>query len=70
MAISKELKSDNIESHNSLNLKFTNVRSFRCNFVSYEYFLEPDPPDIIALCDTNLEHSFVCINFSVRDCFP
>ena len=54
MAISKELKSDNIESHNSLNLKFTNIRSFRCNFVSCEYFLEPDPPDIIALCDTNL----------------
>ena len=70
MAISEELKSDNIESRNSLSLMFTNIRSFRSNFVSGEYFLEPDPPDILALCQTNLEHSFDSTNFSVRRCLP
>ena len=48
-------KPDNFESHNSLKLSFTNIRGLRSNFVDCESFLESNSPDILALCEINLD---------------
>ena len=53
--LSKACKSDNFESHNSLKLTFTNIRGLRSNFVDCESFLESNSPDILPLCETNLD---------------
>ena len=55
--LSKACKSDNFESHNCLKLGFTNVRGLRSNFVHCESFLESKSPDILALCEKNLDDS-------------
>ena len=66
----KACKPDNFESHNSLNLSFTNIRDLRSNFVDCESFLESNSPDILALCETNLDDSIDSGNFSVRGYLP
>ena len=58
--LSKACKPDNFESHNSLGL----------NFDDYESFLESNSPDILALCETNLDDSIGSGNFSVRGYLP
>ena len=68
--LSKACKPDNFESHNSLKLSFTNIRGLRSNFVDCESFLESNSPDILALCETNLDDSFDSDNFSVRGYLP
>ena len=68
--LSKACKPDNFQSHNSLKLSFTNIRGLCSNFVDYEYFLESNSPDILALCETNLDDSIDSGNFSVRDYLP
>ena len=68
--LSKVCKPDNFESHNSLKLKFTNVRGLRSNFVDCESFLESNSPDILALSETNLDDSNDSGNFSVRVYLP
>ena len=68
--LSKACKPDNFESHNSLKLRFTNIRGFRLNFVDCESFLESNSPDILALCQTNLDDSIDSGNFSVRGYLP
>ena len=68
--LSKACKLDNLESRNSLNLSFANIRGFRSNFVDSESFLESNSPDILALCDTNLDDSIDSGNFSVRGYLP
>ena len=55
--LSKACKPDNFESHNSLKLSFTNIRGLRSNFVDCESFPESNSPDILALCETNLDDS-------------
>ena len=71
MAIfSKACKPDNFESHNSLKLSFTNIRGLRWNFVDCESFLESNSPDILALCETNLDDSIDPGNFSVTGSLP
>ena len=45
---------------------FTNIRSFRSNFLKCEYFLESDSPEILALCERNLDDTTDSGNFSVR----
>ena len=57
----KGFKPDNFEPHNPLKLSFTNIQSLCFNFVKYESFLESNPPDILALCETNWNDS-VCTN--------
>ena len=64
--LSKACKPDNFESHNSLKLSFANIRGLRSNFVDCESFLESNSPDILALCETNLDDSIDSGNFSVR----
>ena len=68
--MSKVCKPDNFESHNSLKLSFTNIRGLRSNFVDCESFLESNSPDVLALCETNLDHSIDSGNFSVRGYLP
>ena len=68
--LSKACKPDNFESHNSLKLSFTNIRGPRSNFVDCESFLESNSPDILALCETNLDDSIDSGNFSVRGYLP
>ena len=63
-------KPDNFESRNSLKLSFTNIRGLRWDFIDWESFLESNPPDILALCETNLDDSIDSCNFSVRGSLP
>ena len=67
---SKACKPDNFESHNSQKLSFTNIRGLSSNFVDFESFLESNSPDILALCETNLDDSIDSGNFSVRGYLP
>ena len=68
--LSKACKPDNFESHNSLKLSFTNIRGLRSNFVNCESFLESNSPDILALCETNLDDSIDSGNLFVRGYLP
>ena len=68
--LSKGCKPDNFEPHNSLKLSFTNIRGLRSNFVECESSLESNSPDILALCETNLDDSIDSGNFSVRGYLP
>ena len=68
--LSKACKPDNFESYNSLKLSFTNIRGLRSNFVDCDSFLESNSPDILALCETNLDDSIDSGNFSVRGYLP
>ena len=68
--LSKGCKPDNFESHNSVNLSFTNIRGLRSNFVECESFLELNSPDILALCETNLDELTNSGNFSVTGFLP
>ena len=60
-------KPDNLESQNPLKLNFMNIWGLRSNFVDCESFLESNTPDILALCEKNLDDSIDFANFSVRD---
>ena len=68
--LSKACKPDNFESHNSLKLSFTNIRGLCSNFVDSESFLESNSPDILVLCETNLDDSIDSDSFSVRGYLP
>ena len=47
-----------------------NIRDLCSNFVDCESFLESNSPDILALCETNLDDSIDSGNFSVRGYLP
>ena len=68
--LSKGCKPDNFEPHNSLKHRFTNIQGLLSNFVECESFLESNCPDILALCETNLDNSIDSGNFSVRGYLP
>ena len=71
--LSKGCKPDNFGSHYSLKLSFTNIlalRGLRPNFVECESFLESNSPDILALCETNLDDSIDPDIFSVKGYLP
>ena len=68
--LSKGCKPDNFEPHNSLKLSFTNIRGLCSNFVECESSLESNSPDILALCETNLDDSIDSGNFSMRGYLP
>ena len=61
--LSKGHKPDNFEPHDLLKLSFTNICS---NFVECESFLKSNSPDILALCEPNLDDSINSGNFSVK----
>ena len=60
---SKGSKPDNFESNSSLKPSFTNIQGLRSNFVECESFLESKSPDILALCEINLDFSIDSANF-------
>ena len=68
--LSKACKPDNFESQNSLKLSLTNIWDLHLNFVDYELSLESNSPDILALCEKNLDVSNDSGNFSVKYCLP
>ena len=47
-----------------------NVRGLPSNFVDCKSFLESNPPDILTLCETNLNDSIYFGNFCVKDYLP
>ena len=67
--LSKEHKADKFESHNSLKLSFTYIWDLRSNFAESEYFVESNSPDILALCETNLDDLIDFGNFSLKGYF-
>ena len=68
--LSKAFKSDNFEQYNLLKLSITNIQGLCSNFVDCVSFLESHSPDILALCETNLDDSIDSGNFSVRVYLP
>ena len=68
--LSKACEPDNFEPHSSLKVGFTNIQGLCSNFVDCESFLESNSPDILALCETNLDDSTDSGNFSVRCYLP
>ena len=68
--LSKPCKPDNFESHNSLKRRFTNIWGLCLNFVDCKSFLKSNSPDILALCETNLDDSIDSGNFSLRGYLP
>ena len=68
--LSTACKPDNFESHNSLKLSFTNTSGLHSNFVDCESFLVSNSPDILALCETNLDDSVDSDNFSMTGNLP
>ena len=68
--LSKTCKPYNFGLHNSLKLSFVNIWGLHLNFVDCESFLESNSPDILALCETNLDDSIDFGNFSVRGYLP
>ena len=68
--LSKACKPDSFESLNSLKLSFTNIWGLCSNFVDCKSFLESNSPDILALCETNLDDSIDSGNLSVRGYLP
>ena len=68
--LSKTCKPGNFESHSSLKLSFTNIRSLCSNFVDCKSFLlESNFTDILALCAINLDDSIDSSNFFLRGYF-
>ena len=43
-----------------------NIWGLRSNLVDCESFLESNSPDVLALCETNLDDSIDSGNFSIR----
>ena len=68
--INKRVKPDNSESHTSLKLRLTNIWGLFLDFVECESFLESNPPDILALCETNLDDPVDSGNFFARGYLP
>ena len=68
--LSKACKPDKFKLCNSLKLSFTNIRGLCLNFVDCKSFLESNSPDILALCETNLDDLIDSGNFSVRGYLP
>ena len=68
--LSKTCKPDHFELHNSLKLSFANIWGLRSNFVACKSFFEWNSPDILALCEINLDDSIDSGNFSVRGFLP
>ena len=68
--LSKACKPDNFELDNSLKLRFMNIWGLCSNFVDCESLLESNSPDILAVCETNLDDSIDSGNFSVRGYLP
>ena len=68
--LSKERKPDNFQLHNFLKFSFTNIGVLHSIFVDCKLFLESNSPDILALCETNLNGSIDSGKLFVRGNLP
>ena len=68
--LSKACKPDKFELHNSWMLSFMNIWGLRSDFADCKSSLESNSPDILALCETNIDDSIDSGNFSVRGYLP
>ena len=68
--LSKEPKPDNFELHNFLKFSFTNIGVLHSILVDCKLFLESNSPDILALCETNLNGSIDSGKLFVRGNLP
>ena len=68
--LSKACKPDHFELHNCVSLSFTSIWGLHSNFFDCEIILESNSPDILALCETNLDGSIDSGNFFVRGYLP
>ena len=68
--LSKGCKPDKFQLHKSLKVSFTNNQGLCLIFFDCESLLESNSPDILALCETNLDNSIDSGNFSVRGYLP
>ena len=57
-------------SQTSVKLRFSNIQSLCSNFFACEPFLESRSPDILGLCETNLEDPMGSSNFSGKGYLP
>ena len=62
--ISKAHIQDYFQSHNCLKLSFMNIKIHFPNFVDHESFHKSISLDMLASCETDLEDSFDCSNYS------
>ena len=67
--LSKGSKQYNFESHNFVKFSFTNIWDLHLNLVECESFLKSNSPEILPLCETNLDDSIDFGNFSLRGNF-
>ena len=63
-------KPGDFESHKNVKLIFTAIWSLRLSFVECKSFLESNSPDILAVCETNLDDLIYSGKFSVRGYLP
>ena len=63
---SKVWKSDGFESHDSLNLRLTDIQHLCLNFVGCESFLESNSSDMLAVYETDLKDSIDSSSIFVR----
>ena len=56
--------------HATLKLSFANIWGLHSNFVECEFFLESNSPDILALCETNMDNSIDSGNLTVMGYLP
>ena len=68
--LSKRSEVYKFNSPNSLNLSFTSFWGLRPIFVEPESVIESNSPDVLALCETNLDDSNDFDNFSVKSYLP
>jgi len=54
----------------SFNLSFTNIRGLRSNFSAVESYLLQNSPDLLALCETNLNPAVSSSDLSVDGYYP
>ena len=68
--LSRGCKPDSVEPHNSLKLSFTNIWVLFSNFFKCNFFCQSNSPDILALCETNLDDLIDSGNIFVRGYLP
>ena len=68
--LSKVHNPNNFEPQNCLKLSFTSIRVLCSNVLRCESLLESNSPDILALCETNLEDSIDSSDISMTGYIP
>ena len=68
--ILKLVKPAHSKTHNSLKVSNTNIRGFHSNFLHCESYLRSHLPDILALCETNLDETTDSNSFCVNGYLP